>query len=128
MKYLIDTHVLLWIVTDNPKLSDTAKEIYLDSENEIFLSLACIWEMAIKISLGKLYIEKSLDNFVDEYIKEGSIEILMIELSHVLKIEKLPFYHRDTFDRLIIAQAIDNQIPIISSDNSFDTYPVTRIW
>ena len=103
MKYLIDTQTLLWIVTDDPRLSQEAKHIYLDSENEIFLSMASIWELAIKSSLGKLTFEKSLEEFVDEHVKENDIQILNIELPHVLRIEQLPFYHRDPFDRLLIS-------------------------
>ncbi|MBN1290433.1 MAG: type II toxin-antitoxin system VapC family toxin [Candidatus Latescibacteria bacterium] len=128
MKYLIDTHVLLWIITEDKKLSDIVKQIYLNSENEIFFSLACIWEMAIKISLGKIFIDQPLDKFIDKYIKGSNIEILMIDLQDVIKIETLPFFHRDPFDRLIIAQSIEKDIPILSSDSIFDAYTVKRIW
>ena len=128
MDYLIDTHTLLWIVTDSPKLSIQAKDLYLNPENNIFISLASIWEMAIKSSLNKLTLEKSLEEFVDEHIKDNDIQILNIELPHILRIEKLPFHHRDPFDRLIISQQIENNLPIIGSDEEFDKYDVTRIW
>ncbi len=128
MRYLIDTHTLLWIVTDNPELSKTAKKLYLDQSNEIFFSLASIWEMAIKISIGKLSIEKSLQDFTEHHIIANDIKIHPIQLSHVLRIEKLPFHHRDPFDRLIIAQGIEDNIPIISSDQIFDLYQVKRLW
>ena len=128
MRYLIDTHTLLWIVTDDPELSETAKKIYLDQSNEIYFSLASIWEMAIKISIGKLSIEKSLQDFTEHYIIENDIKILNIQLPHVIRIEKLPFHHRDPFDRLIIAQGIEDNIPIISSDRIFDLYPIKRLW
>ena len=128
MDYLIDTHTLLWIVTDSPKLSIQAKDLYLNPENRIFISLASIWEMAIKSSLNKLILEKSLEEFVDEHIKGNDIQILNIELPHILRIEKLPFHHRDPFGRLIISQQIENNLPIIGSDEEFDKYDVTRIW
>lgn len=128
MKYLIDTHTLLWIVTNDPKLSAKAKDLYLDSENEIFISMASIWELSIKSSLGKISLEQPLDEFVDEHVKGNDIRILKIELSHVLRIENLPFYHRDPFDRLIISQSIEDNIPIIGSDKTFDSYPIKRIW
>ena len=128
MSYLIDTHTLLWIVTDSPKLSDRAKELYLDSENKIMISLASIWELAIKSSLDKLTLEKPLEDFVDEHIKGNDIEILNIELPHILRIETLPFYHRDPFDRLIISQQIENNLTIIGADEIFDKYDVIRIW
>lgn len=128
MDYLIDTHTLLWIVTDSPKLSDRAKELYLNPENKIFFSLASIWELAIKSSLSKLTLEIPLEEFVDEHIKGNDIQILNIELPHILRIEKLPFHHRDLFDRLIICQQIENNLPIIGSDKEFDKYGVRRIW
>lgn len=128
MKYLIDTHTLLWIVTNDPKLSAKAKDLYLDSENEIFISIASIWELSIKSSLGKISLEQPLDEFVDEHVKGNDIRILKIELPHVLRIENLPFYHRDPFDRLIISQSIEDNIPIIGSDKTFDSYPIKRIW
>ena len=128
MNYLIDTHVLLWIGNDNQLISNKIKDIYLSSENEIFFSLASIWEMAIKINLGKLELDFNLSNFIERYVLRNDIQVLKIELSHVLKLEKLPLHHRDPFDRLIIAQAIENNIPVISKDRVFDLYPVKRIW
>jgi len=128
MDYLLDTHTLLWIVTDSPKLSNRAKKLYLDPENKIFISLASIWELAIKSSLNKLSLDKPLEDFVDEHIKGNDIQILNIELPHILRIEKLPFHHRDPFDRLIISQQIENNLSIIGSDEAFDKYDVERIW
>ncbi len=128
MDYLIDTHTLLWIVTDSPKLSKRAKELYLDSENKIVISLSSIWELAIKSSIGKLILKKSLENFIEEHIKGNNIQILNIELPHILRIEKLPFYHRDPFDRMIISQQIENNLTIIGADSIFDKYGVKRIW
>ena len=128
MDYLIDTHTLLWIVTDSPKLSNRAKKLYLNPENKIIISLASIWELAIKSSLNKLTLEKPLEKFVDEHIKGNDIQILNIELPHILRIEKLPFHHRDPFDRLIISQQIENNLSIIGSDEAFDKYDVKRIW
>ena len=128
MKYLIDTHTLLWIVTDSPKLSNKAKKLYLESENKILFSMASIWELAIKSSLGKLSLEKTLDDFVDEHIKGNDIQILDIELPHILRSEQLLFHHHDPFDRLIISQLIENNLSIIGSDEAFDLYKVNRIW
>jgi len=128
MKYLLDTHALLWITTNDPKLSKKAKNIYLDAENEILLSIVSIWELAIKSSIGKITFQKDLDDFVDVHIKGNNIEILKIELPHVLRIEKLPFHHRDPFDRLIIAQAIEDNLKILGADNTFDKYKIKRIW
>ena len=128
MKYLLDTHTLLWIVTDSPKLSKEAKKLYLEMDNLILFSLASIWELAIKSSLGKIEFEKSLESFVEEHVKENNIQILNIEIPHLLRIEQLPFYHRDPFDRLLISQLIENNLSIISCDKMFDLYDVKRIW
>ena len=128
MKFLIDTHTLLWIVTNDKKLSKTANKLYLNSENLIFVSLASIWEMAIKISLKKLSIEEPLKDFIHTQIKRNDIRILNIEPEHILLLENLPFHHRDPFDRLIISQSMSENIPLLSSDKVFDFYPIKRIW
>lgn len=128
MKYIIDTHTLLWIVTDNPQLSEKAKKIYLNSKNHIFFSMVSIWEISIKISLKKLSIDHSLKDFIQKHVKGNDIRILNIELQHILLLENLHYHHRDPFDRLLISQAITENIPVISSDKSFDLYPIKRIW
>ena len=128
MKYLIDTHTLLWIVTKNQKLSEKAKKFYLKRENIIFFSLASIWEMSIKISLKKLSIEEPLKDFIQNHIKGNDIKILNIGVQHILSLENLPYHHRDPFDRLIISQSMNENIPILSSDKVFDLYPIKRIW
>ena len=128
MRYILDTHTLLWIVDDNPKLGDEAKTIYLNDHNDIFASIASIWEMAIKISLNKLNIPGTLSEFVKDHIRGNKIDIINIELNHLYQLENLNYFHRDPFDRLIIAQAIAENIPVISSDKAFDDYPIQRIW
>lgn len=128
MKYLLDTHALLWITTNDSRLSSKAKEIYLNAENYIFFSIASIWELAIKSGMGKIKFEKDLEEFVEIHIKGNNIEILKIELPHVFRIENLPFHHRDPFDRLIIAQAIEDNISILGNDILFDKYNIQRIW
>jgi len=128
VKYLIDTHTLIWIVTNNSKLSDKARSLYLDSDNDIYFSMASIWEMAIKISIKKMSIQTSLINFINDDIVGNNIKILNINIPHICYLEKLPFHHRDPFDRLILSQGITESIPVISSDKKFDLYPVNRIW
>ena len=128
MKYLIDTHALLWIVTKNKKLSKKVKDIYLNSENQIFISLASLWEMAIKINLKKLSINEPLKDFVKNQIKSNDINILDIKTKHILLLENLPYYHKNPFDRLIISQSINEQIPLLSFDKVFDKYSIKRIW
>jgi PIN domain nuclease of toxin-antitoxin system len=128
LKYLIDTHTLLWIVDRNSQLSKTAQERYIDESNEILLSIASIWEMAIKISLKKLIIPGFLSDFVKDHVIGNNIRILNISLSHIYRLETLRYHHKDPFDRLIISQAIKENIPIISPDNRFDQYEINRIW
>ena len=128
MKYLLDTHALLWITTDDERLSDRVKDIYLNAENVIYFSMASVWELAIKTSIGKIKFEKDLDDFIEVHVKGNNISILKIELPHVLRIADLPFHHRDPFDRLIIAQAIEDNLSILGSDSIFDRYKVNRIW
>ncbi|HED10130.1 MAG TPA: type II toxin-antitoxin system VapC family toxin [Caldithrix abyssi] len=128
MRLLLDTHAFLWIVSDDKKLPEDVKRCFLDSGNEIFISSASIWEMAIKISLGKLKIGIDLNAFVKNHVMGNDIGILNIRLSHIYRLENLPFHHRDPFDRLIICQAIDENLQIVSRDSSFDKYSVTRLW
>ena len=128
MKYLLDTHSLLWIITEDSRLSKKAERIYLDAENDICLSMASIWELAIKSSLEKISLKKPLDEFVEKHIRGNNIKILDIRLPHVLRIERLPFHHRDPFDRLIISQAIEDNLTIIGCDKAFDMYSVKQIW
>lgn len=128
MKYLIDTQVLLWIITDDKRLSKKAKKIFLNSQNTILFSLASLWEIAIKISLKKLILDDGLPDFINKHIKGNAVEILDIEISHILALENLPFHHRDPFDRLIISQSITENISLVSSDKSFDLYTIKRIW
>jgi len=128
MEYILDTHILLCIVDDNPKLSKNVKSIYLNPSNDMYISLASIWELVIKISLQKLIIEDSITNFIKKHIRGNNITILDITLNHIIGLENLPYYHRDPFNRLIISQSILEKIPIISNDKSFDKYPIKRVW
>jgi len=84
--------------------------------------------MAIKISLNKLYLNETLEDFTQKHIIGNDIEILKIELSHIYRVEQLPFHHRDPFDRLIISQSIEDNLPLLTSDIKFDEYPITRVW
>lgn len=128
MKYLIDTHVLIWIINDDEKLNKKVADLYMNEDNEIFISIASIWEMAIKISLKKLILPSALPVFVQEHILGNNIQIFNLELSNIYSLESLPYHHRDPFDRIIISQAISENIPIISYDKQFVNYDVKCIW
>jgi PIN domain nuclease of toxin-antitoxin system len=128
MKILLDTQAFLWIISDAPELSKKAKKIFLDQENDLFLSLASIWEMAIKLSLGKLKLKQPIEKFFPAQLQENSILQLDISFRHVVGVTSLPFHHRDPFDRLIISQAIQENLPILSCDEVFDAYNIQRLW
>ena len=128
MRYLLDTHALIWIVTEDQKLSKKAKRIYLDNSNEIYLSAASVWKMAIKISLKKLILEDKLSSFVDKHILGNNIGILNITADHALPLESLRYHHKDPFDRLIVAQCIQERLQLISKDPIFDSYEIRRVW
>jgi PIN domain nuclease of toxin-antitoxin system len=128
MRYLLDTQALLWLSIDDPGLTRKVKTIFCDPDNEIFLSMASLWEMAIKISLRKLFLTQSLEDFTQNQIINNDIKFLKIEPSHIYSLGNLPFHHRDPFDRLIIAQAIEENLPIIGSDRIFDKYRIERVW
>jgi len=128
MKYLIDTHTFLWIIEDNKNLTEKVRTIYIDNSNEIFLSVASIWEMAIKISLNKLSIRGQLVKFIDRHAIENNIRLLSIQPHHIFSIEKLPFHHRDPFDRLLLSQCLQEKMHLLSKDKEFDKYGINRIW
>lgn len=127
MKLLLDTHAFLWFIEDSPKLSAAAKGL-LESETDLLLSVASVWEMAIKISIGKLSLPPPFDEFVSEQLDKNTIQLFPVKLDHLGLVATLPFHHRDPFDRLLIAQAITEQCPIVSIDDKFDAYPVKRLW
>ncbi|HAZ49488.1 MAG TPA: PIN domain nuclease [Cyanobacteria bacterium UBA11369] len=128
MRLLLDTHTFIWFVTDNPKLSDTARGLINYGNNEILISIASIWEMAIKQSTGKLSFGLPFRVFIEQQVSFNRIDILNINLDHIEVVVTLPFHHRDPFDRLIIAQAMVEKIPILSADSIFDAYSIQRLW
>jgi PIN domain nuclease of toxin-antitoxin system len=122
LKLLLDTHCWLWWLSEPQKLTSSMLEAISNSENELFLSVASIWEIAIKVGIGKLSIPQPLAKLVAEQLPQDSIKILDIRAIHALKIEELPFHHQDPFDRILIAQAICETLTIITSDRKFAMY------
>ena len=127
MKYLLDTHVFLWIADAPEKLSRKASEIIRNPDNQIFLSIATPWELATKSKNGKLDAAGLLRD-LEAGVFEGDLEILPASVSQVIRAGSLPLHHRDPFDRLLIAQALDQRMPILSKDRLLDRYGVQRIW
>ncbi len=131
MKYLIDTHIFIWFVENLPNLSQSIKNLIEDENNEIFISIASLWEISIKTSINKLQLNRKYEEILD-VLRDNSIEILPINFSHTVENNKLPFHHRDPFDRIIVSQAIVENLDFISADEIFDDYlkdkSIKRIW
>jgi PIN domain nuclease of toxin-antitoxin system len=128
MTVLMDTHSFIWFVDGNSQLSARARTLIEDPANDKFLSMASIWEMAVKISLGKLSIAQPFEQFIPHQLQINGFEMLEIKFDHIVRVSNLPFHHRDPFDRLLIAQCLVERIPVISVDSVFDAYSVQRLW
>jgi len=128
MRALLDTHALLWFVLGDAQLSATAKSCILKAATTKLVSPASYWEIAIKISLGKYALTQPYVDFMRRAVEGNGFEILHIDYRHAAALIDLPMHHRDPFDRLLVAQAMVENIPIISNDPSVDAYAVTRLW
>ncbi len=128
MPYLLDTHVLIWYAEGNDQLSNKARRIVDNFDEERFISMASVWEMGVKSSLGKLEFQPSFPAFVKKEFELIGYKLLQFEYAHIFQVEKLPYHHRDPFDRIIIAQAMAEGFPIVSADKKFDNYDIERIW
>ena len=128
MKYLLDTHTFLWWITDNDSLSDHAREIIRDGRNTLFLSAASGWEIAIKAGLGRLELQEESEKLIPEQMQLNEIQGLPIQMSHALHVHALPEYHRDPFDRMLVAQCQMEEMSIITSDPQIARYDVEVIW
>ena len=126
-RLLLDTNAFLYFINNDSALSKKAKSL-LESEINLVISAASVWEIAIKFSIGKLTLPDSFGNFIPSQIQQNDIEILPVTLPHLEKVSVLPFHHKDPFDRLIIAQSMVEDLPVISSDAAFDSYKIERIW
>jgi PIN domain nuclease of toxin-antitoxin system len=128
MRVLLDTHTLLWAFNADPSLSSRARKLIEDGSNEILVSAASAWEIATKVRLGKLPTGELLINDFEYYLKQLGFDELHISLSHAVRAGSLRGEHRDPFDRMLIAQAQSENLPIISNDRIFDAYHLQRIW
>jgi PIN domain nuclease of toxin-antitoxin system len=128
MKLLIDTHVAIWILQDDPALSARARECYLDGANELHFSIASYWELGIKLSLGKLQLKGNWRTSFEEELARNEIQWLGLHPRHIEGILELPWHHRDPFDRLLIAQARAESMSILTADQSIRHYEVDVIW
>jgi PIN domain nuclease of toxin-antitoxin system len=128
MRYLLDTHAFLWFVLDDQRISTAAKSIIEDSKNKIYFSAASAWEIAIKTKLARLKIKGDFDSFIIEQLSTNSFVPLSITISHSLYTKRLPQVHKDPFDRIMIAQSIVEDLPLISKDKEIRKYKIKAVW
>jgi PIN domain nuclease of toxin-antitoxin system len=128
MRLLLDTQAFLWWVDGASKLSRRARGAVGDSGNECLFSLASCWEMAIKLSLGKLRLDEPIGTFVPAQLAANRFSLLEIGFRHVARVANLPFRHRDPFDGLLVAQALEEGLTVVTSDPVFPKYGVKRLW
>lgn len=128
MRYLLDTHSLLWFMAGDEHLSPRARAVMEDLENELLLSSASLWEMAIKVSLGKLPLNEPYETLIPRQLAELGIQVVEPDINDYVAVTVLPFHHRDPFDRMIVAQALRRNLPIIGRDANFGAYGVQMEW
>lgn len=126
MPFLLDTHVLIWFVEGDNNLPKSVREA-IETSNQNFVSMASFWEMAIKVSLGNLELTTSFVKYFETVLGEGFI-ILPVDFIHTVKLSQLPFHHRDPFDRTLIAQALSENLTIITKEKLFEEYGIKRLW
>ncbi|MFM2303335.1 MAG: hypothetical protein RLZZ135_744 [Cyanobacteriota bacterium] len=128
MNLLLDSNILIWFTLTPDRLSAQATQIIADRNNNLFISIASIWEIQIKLQLQKLTLNLPLSTLIEDLQESSDIQILDITLNHIYALENLPNEHRDPFDRIMIAQAMVEEMPFVSADKVFDLYPIERIW
>lgn len=130
MRLLLDTHTFCWYVEGDQKLSSTAQSLIQDATNEVLVSPASYWEIAIKVNLGKWILNRPYEEFIELGITQYDFSVLPIQLKHTARLIGLtfPMNHKDPFDRLLVAQAMSENIPIVSADPKLDAYGVQRLW
>lgn len=128
MRLLLDTHTFLWFTLGDAQLSATALTLINDPVNDKLISPVTYWEIAIKVSIGKLHLQMPYEDFLDKGITQNGFDILQVEPRHTAALVSLPFHHKDPFDRLLIAQALVEDIGLVSNEALFDSYGVRRLW
>lgn len=127
MRVLLDTHAFIWWFEDDPRLPSAGREAIADASDAL-LSVASCWEIAIKVSRKKLALSRPIEHVVAEQLGRARVQLLPIDLGDVARVAELPFHHRDPFDRMLVAQALNDDLAIVSADPIFTKYGVTRIW
>ncbi len=128
MNAIIDTHTFLWMVTDDRRLSEPARAVIADGANQVFLSVASMWEIVLKAGTGKLYVPGGPARFLEQEMRRNRLSPLAVQPAHILRLPSLPAIHKDPFDRLLIAQAQVESLPLLTADPEIRQYPVQIIW
>lgn len=128
MRVLLDTHTFLWAIMADPRLSPAAQRIFLGGGNTLLLSAASLWEIALKVRIGKLPLPQPADRYLRQQLSRNAIEVLPVGASHVLHLFGLPDIHRDPFDRLLVAQCQVEGLPLVSGDAQLRHYAVEILW
>lgn len=126
MKVLIDTHVLLWGIQDASKVSNKVRTLLPVSD--VWISVVSLWEIIAKVQIGKLTLPSPVGNYLSEKLRMNGVSVLPLTFSHVRRLEGIPLHHRDPFDRILIAQSLEENIPLVTSDSAFENYSVQIIW
>jgi len=128
VKVLLDTHTFLWAIRADERLSSRAREIFIAGRNELLLSVASIWEILLKVQVGKIRFEESAVGYLKRQILKNNIRMLPILIDHVARLESLPLHHRDPFDRILVAQCMEGSLSLLSADPLMKRYSVPVIW
>ncbi len=128
MRLLLDTHAFLWWVTDDDQLSAGGRASIGASENEVFLSAVSAWEIITKVRIGRLPLAEPVDGFIARHLEENAFQPLSITMRHTFELEAMPDLHRDPFDRMLVAQAIAEDMSLVTGDQAIRAYPVSTIW
>jgi PIN domain nuclease of toxin-antitoxin system len=126
MRILLDTHVFLWAITDKSRLSERARMLMATAN--CWFSVASVWEVIAKAQAGKMSLPQPAGSFLTSELADSGVQILPITLDHVLRVESLDLHHRDPFDRILVAQSIEENLPVLTADPLFKHYPVEVIW
>jgi len=128
MRALLDTHAFLWWIADDARLSRTARDVIASPDNEIIFSAASAWEIAIKARSGRLTLQVDADAFISDQLASNAFEVLPVMLRHALRVYSLPDHHRDPFDRLLVAQAQIENVPMLTADTELARYAIHTVW
>lgn len=128
MNFLLDTHAFIWLWEDVSKVSPRVLAACEDPENQLYLSIASVWEMQVKVALGKLSFRQPLPEIIEFQKNENGVSILPVSLAHIWRLASLPAYHNDPFDRMLIAQATSEKLSLITTDRYIARYPVELFW